>query len=298
MFRHLRLFLTARIGAMAGVSAIVATALASPATAQKSPQDGYDGSTATYEMSGGTTLRRGEKLLDTLAYTVWQRATAKGAGRCTAGACPVTFNGETVFARSSRLIVVSGPEATASPGVIGRIGDAIGRVRDGGAVERRRLERGDSGEDVRRLQEALIRDGARITADGSYGRGTVNAVQDFQRRRGLKADGVAGFATLRELGLSGTSTAGAPGTTTPPGGTTTTPTDRRDPEPRRRLERGDQGEDVRRLQEALVKQGARLTVDGNFGRGTVTALQEYQRRRGIKADGVAGRETLRELAIN
>jgi peptidoglycan hydrolase-like protein with peptidoglycan-binding domain len=287
------------------VVALVGLAQVTPAAAQRSPQDNYDGTTATYEMPGGTTLRRGERLLDPLVYTVWQKATVKGAGRCIGGACPVTFNGETVWARASRLIVLSGPEATASPGITGRIGDAIRGATDRGSgnVRRTRLERGDSGEDVRQLQEALNRQGAGLRVDGNFGRSVVSAVSDYQRRRGLKVDGIAGRETLRELGLLDGYVAGRDDRR---------PDDRRDDrraddrrpddrgyqdEPRRRLERGDRGEEVRRLQEALNRDGARLTVDGNYGRSTVDAVSSYQRRRGLKVDGIAGRETLRQLGV-
>ena len=68
---------------------------------------------------------------------------------------------------------------------------------------------GDRGEVVRTIQQKLIRwgylDG---TADGVFGSATQAAVQYFQRSNGLTADGVAGAATLKALGISpGASTA-------------------------------------------------------------------------------------------
>ncbi|NJL22231.1 MAG: hypothetical protein HC895_17675 [Leptolyngbyaceae cyanobacterium SM1_3_5] len=59
-------------------------------------------------------------------------------------------------------------------------------------------ERGDRGDDINRIQ---LRLGMR-NIDGIFGAETENAVQDFQRRRGLRVDGVVGPDTLRELGLS------------------------------------------------------------------------------------------------
>ena len=56
------------------------------------------------------------------------------------------------------------------------------------------LSAGSSGDDVRRLQEALG-----LTVDGSFGPGTKRAVKEFQRANGLTSDGVAGPATLRKL---------------------------------------------------------------------------------------------------
>ncbi len=61
---------------------------------------------------------------------------------------------------------------------------------------------GSSGEAVRTIQTKLQRwgyyDGA---VDGIYGSATVEAVKYFQRANGLTADGVAGPATLRALGM-------------------------------------------------------------------------------------------------
>jgi hypothetical protein len=55
---------------------------------------------------------------------------------------------------------------------------------------------GDRGPNVKRLQRKL-----RVTVSGYYGALTKKAVKGFQRRQGLKADGVAGPATLAKLGI-------------------------------------------------------------------------------------------------
>ncbi len=61
---------------------------------------------------------------------------------------------------------------------------------------------GSSGEAVRTMQDKLKRwgyfDGP---VDGIYGSKTAAAVRDFQRKNGLTADGVAGSATLKALGM-------------------------------------------------------------------------------------------------
>ena len=60
--------------------------------------------------------------------------------------------------------------------------------------------KGDSGTKVAKLQQALeylgYYDGA---IDGDYGEGTFNAVKKFQSKRSMKADGIAGAATIRVL---------------------------------------------------------------------------------------------------
>lgn len=60
----------------------------------------------------------------------------------------------------------------------------------------RDLKKGDKGDDVKALQEAL-----KITADGIFGPATEKAVRNFQSVRGLRADGIVGHNTRRELGI-------------------------------------------------------------------------------------------------
>ena len=63
------------------------------------------------------------------------------------------------------------------------------------------LQYGDSGTNVKKLQNALIELGymEKGSADGKYGYNTVNAVKAFQKANKLSADGVAGPKTLTIL---------------------------------------------------------------------------------------------------
>ena len=72
------------------------------------------------------------------------------------------------------------------------------------------------GDDVLMVQSRLAAAGARLTQDGLYGRGTRAAVEEFQRSRGLLADGVVGSATWSRLmgPLDGTSAPAAPAPST------------------------------------------------------------------------------------
>ncbi len=63
------------------------------------------------------------------------------------------------------------------------------------------LKRGSKGDMVRKLQEALG-----IDADGKFGRGTEQAVRDYQEENELTADGLAGPKTLGALKLIGITT--------------------------------------------------------------------------------------------
>ncbi|MFT8246374.1 peptidoglycan-binding domain-containing protein [Roseomonas sp. BN140053] len=49
---------------------------------------------------------------------------------------------------------------------------------------------------------------------------------------------------------------------------------------------GDRGDAVRQLQRALVGQGYVLTAGGVFGKVTEVAVQQFQERHGLEADGV------------
>jgi Putative peptidoglycan binding domain/D-alanyl-D-alanine carboxypeptidase len=57
------------------------------------------------------------------------------------------------------------------------------------------------GEDVRRVQEALIEFGFTLNPDGIFGPATDKAVRKFQMDNDLAVDGIVGPATLRELGI-------------------------------------------------------------------------------------------------
>lgn len=57
------------------------------------------------------------------------------------------------------------------------------------------------GEDVRAVQEALVKHGFALAVDGIYGPLTAQAVRAFQRGNGLSPDSVVGPLTWRTLGL-------------------------------------------------------------------------------------------------
>ena len=61
---------------------------------------------------------------------------------------------------------------------------------------------GSRGEEVRKIQTKLKNWGYyNGSVDGVYGWQTENAVRSFQKKNGLKADGVAGEATLNAMGI-------------------------------------------------------------------------------------------------
>lgn len=64
------------------------------------------------------------------------------------------------------------------------------------------MKAGDSGDEVKSLQEALAAEGLYAgPIDGNYSAEVAGAIKEYQRRRGLAADGIAGPATMHEMGL-------------------------------------------------------------------------------------------------
>lgn len=158
------------------------------------------------------------------------------------------------------------------------------------------LEFGDRGKDVLKLQTTLLTIGFDPNGtDGKFGRGTENAVKQFQAANGLEADGKAGHLTLSLLyegqnvvtgsGVSsGSNNSSASGETTGKAPATTNPNT---------LKYGDSGSRVTELQSNLTKLGYNTNgVDGRFGAGTQRAVVKFQQDNGLYADGLAGAKTL------
>jgi peptidoglycan hydrolase-like protein with peptidoglycan-binding domain len=124
------------------------------------------------------------------------------------------------------------------------------------------------------LQVALRAQGLYCGAiDGIAGPATAKAVRAFQRRAKLPVDGIAGPRTRAKLGPLGRPLFGS-----------------------RQLKAGDFGWDVSVLQYLLNRRGLyRGPYDGYFGAVTAKALERYQTKRRLLADGVAGRATTAAL---
>jgi Putative peptidoglycan binding domain/D-alanyl-D-alanine carboxypeptidase len=59
---------------------------------------------------------------------------------------------------------------------------------------------------------------------------------------------------------------------------------------------GDEGPEVRELQQRLNQLHANLVVDGSFGRATLAAVMAFQAAEGLVVDGIAGEKTRQRLA--
>jgi peptidoglycan hydrolase-like protein with peptidoglycan-binding domain/GH24 family phage-related lysozyme (muramidase) len=123
------------------------------------------------------------------------------------------------------------------------------------------------GDDVAAVQQALLKYGFRLTANGQFDQTTQKAVQDFQSAAGLTADGIVGprtrqLLTARVLYLSTPYMTGA---------------------------------DVEAVQQQLASLGIAVTADGVFGPGTERAIRAFQQIAGLTADGRVGPQTLSKL---
>jgi peptidoglycan hydrolase-like protein with peptidoglycan-binding domain len=136
------------------------------------------------------------------------------------------------------------------------------------------ISEGASGANVRWLQYLLVRRTLSYTQiDGQFGPVTKNALEEFQRSDHLTVDGIAGPATWGALHGDGAE---------PP-----------------TLSEGSHGSVVDKLQTVLNEgrgdfapsSNPVLTVDGDYGPHTATAVKGAQREGDISADGVVGLQT-------
>ncbi|MEA5420284.1 peptidoglycan-binding domain-containing protein [Spirulina sp. CCNP1310] len=135
------------------------------------------------------------------------------------------------------------------------------------------LKKGDRGEAVERLQRQLQQVGVfNGPITGFYGDQTETAVRQFQRSRGLNPDGVAGQRTLNLLAEVIAARSRQPQFQT--------------------FGEGSQGDRVAQLQLRLqLLDYLTNAPTRNFDRATKAALIQFQRDRGINADGVVGQQT-------
>jgi peptidoglycan hydrolase-like protein with peptidoglycan-binding domain len=122
------------------------------------------------------------------------------------------------------------------------------------------LTTGSSGDQVKAAQFLLG-----LNPDGIFGAPTATAVQQFQTSVGLGASGSVDSPTWTALLSAGS-----------------TP----------QLKQGSSGDAVQRLQRALTASlGRTVTIDGDFGSATATAVRNYQTAVGVSSDGILGPAT-------
>ena len=160
----------------------------------------------------------------------------------------------------------------------------------------RTLKRGDSGEDVKGVQNRLTELGyykGKIT--GNYNSATEDAVEAFQKKSGLPKDGVLGPVTRTVL--YGQYATPAQPTAIPllpdaPAATEEPLT----PENVVVIRSGATGEAVRKLQARLQELGYYTSrLDGAYLTEDIQAVRAFQKANGLKVDGKAGYDTQSRL---
>ena len=154
-----------------------------------------------------------------------------------------------------------------------------------------KLSYGASGTGVEKLQRALqIKGFYKGVVDGKFGNGTRDALKAYQKKYKLDITGQADVPTIIKLfgrvlettvqddprmkGITSISQIEVPRTT----------------------RRGASGKHVTALQQALKIRGFYAApIDGSYGNKTVEAVKAFQKRHGLKVDGVAGNEVIKKL---
>ena len=146
------------------------------------------------------------------------------------------------------------------------------------------IQRGSSGPDVALVQTWLngLRDACTwhdiLKVDGHFGTACEKAVTEFQLRNKLTADGKVGANTWNAIYAKYTAAHGL-----------------HVPYPGIALRSGSSGGTVRLVQQKLNSLGERLNADGRFGAATAAAVQRFQRRNGLTADGAVGEGTWEKM---
>ena len=163
------------------------------------------------------------------------------------------------------------------------------------------LRKGDKGDAVKEMQNLLIAAGCKLEkhgADGDFGAETLEALKAYQTTHGLTADGVCGPLTWESLRSNQSASQGQE---TADKGMSETPAVKM-PAPeaaeRRTIKWGYRGDDVKEMQELLIKAGCKLEkhgADGHYGAETLEALKAYQTANSLTPDGLCGPKTWAKL---
>lgn len=115
------------------------------------------------------------------------------------------------------------------------------------------VKQGATGHRVRAIQYLLRHHGYTVSVDGSFGPVTKGKVVQFQRARGLAADGDVGAKTWAKLYVI--------------------------------VKQGSRSQAVTAVQQALTALGFHTSADGIFGPGTHATVVSFQSSRGLTANG-------------
>ncbi len=174
------------------------------------------------------------------------------------------------------------------------------------AARYRPLEKGDSGENVKALQNRLTELGYyNGKVSGNYLEGTYYAIHSFQNRNGLTVTGKADVITLEllydvEKALPKQDATSAPAPTPTPApvqSANQAMASASTPAPANvafttKLQRGSTGSKVKQLQTRLAELGFYSgPISGNYLNQTRDAVMAFQKHNALTVDGICGKET-------
>lgn len=143
------------------------------------------------------------------------------------------------------------------------------------------IKKGSKGNLVRIAQEKLLAKGYRLPkygADGDFGTETANAVRELQKDANISVDGIIGPDTWGVLNSDFVKPVSS--------------------YPGYLVARGQQSEDVRKVQARLIELGyscGTYGADSIFGKSTYDAVKAFQRDVGLASDGIVGPDTWGKL---
>ncbi len=189
----------------------------------------------------------------------------------------VTYGSQTGWVMKTYIKVATIVKATPTPSA----GPTLDPTED--TTSYQLLQSGSDGNQVMALQEALIELGfLRGTADGIYGSATAQAVMALQRANSYPITGYAD-ANLQALIFNGKPVNASGDKTevkTLPAIDGLT------------VRSGDKGVIVRTIQSKLKEKGYYTgAISGTYDSATVTAVKSFQKKNGLSADGICGKDT-------
>ncbi len=190
-------------------------------------------------------------------------------------------------------------DGVAGPTTLTRLYSSSAKKAASAAAHLGSLRPGAQGEAVRSLQRNLRSIGYyHGSVDGDYGDGTTAAVTAFQQAYGLKADGIAGKATISKIESvlnGGNSSSGSSSSSNKEDPTVYGKTASSNGYTSISASSGSSS-NVRNLQSVLSSHGYYSgSADGSYGSGTEAAVKAYQKAAGLRVTGVAGPSTQRLL---
>ena len=278
----------ASTGVVAAASTSAKTAPGQPSFGDKGPhvvavqtailRNGFTltgGATGVFDKATQRALKSFQKVVGLKATGVVDTATAKVLKVATASTTTVQATTTTVAPTTTTIPAVVYPMTTSTLPVRGAKGDLVVAV-----------------------QKALTAAGFVVKGgiDGAFGSGTTSTIASFQTSKGLTASGLLDIPTAVALALVAPVAAPAPA---PAPATVSVASASTLLDPAKLPVRGNRGDSVRLLQNALINAGIEVKggADGVFGGATFVALQNYQTTNALTVTGTLTTQTAVKLGL-